>query len=122
MCIAAGALAPAVFERRMIKVDQIARIKHMEENLDQSAKAVKALLTALEDYRSIQEELEELAAYYSSALWRRDFEDDEAGKLPADLKRGVLSEDAVYDLLTENAKLIDTMQKIVEKYQIVSGP
>ena len=31
----------------------------------------------------------------------RDYEADEAGKLPADLKRGVLSEDAVYDLLSD---------------------
>ena len=32
----------------------------------------------------------------------KDYEADEAGKLPADLKRGVLSEDALFDLLEEN--------------------
>ncbi|MBQ3516767.1 MAG: DUF4298 domain-containing protein, partial [Lachnospiraceae bacterium] len=40
-------------------------------------------------------------AYYGSDIWRKDYEDDESGKLPADLKRGVLSEDAVYHLLTK---------------------
>ena len=44
---------------------------------------------------------QELAAYYASSEWKRDFADDEAGLLPADLKRGVLSEDGLYDLLAE---------------------
>ncbi len=39
--------------------------------------------------------------YYQSSLWRSDFEADEAGELPADLPRGVLSEDAIYNVLTE---------------------
>ena len=42
----------------------------------------------------------------------KDFEDDEAGKLPQDLKRGVLSEDAVYDLITENRELVIRMLKL----------
>jgi len=42
-----------------------------------------------------------LIDYYEGPLWREDFEADEAGKLPKDLKRGVLSEDAVYNLLTD---------------------
>ena len=43
----------------------------------------------------------------------QDFEDDEAGKIPRDLKRGVLSEDAVYDLLTENRELLVRMLRLV---------
>ena len=45
----------------------------------------------------------------------KDFEDDEKGKLPHDLKRGVLSEDAVYDLLTDSREISVRMLKIVEK-------
>ena len=30
-----------------------------------------------------------------------DFKDDEAGKLPNDLKRGVLSEDGLYNFLAD---------------------
>lgn len=40
-----------------------------------------------------------LSDYYGSAAWKRDFAADEAGRLPAGLKRGVLSEDGVYHLL-----------------------
>ena len=56
-----------------------------------------------------EEALRELAAYYDGGEWRADFEDDEAGKLPNDLPRGVLTEDAIYDLLTDNRELLTEM-------------
>lgn len=40
-----------------------------------------------------------LEEYYTSGEWLDDYEADEAGLLPADLKRGVLSQDSVYDLM-----------------------
>ena len=40
-----------------------------------------------------------LEEYYSSGEWQADYEADEAGLFPADLKRGVLSQDGLYDLL-----------------------
>ena len=40
-----------------------------------------------------------LAEYYGSDEWKQDFADDEAGRLPKDLKRGVLSEDGLWNLL-----------------------
>ncbi len=46
-------------------------------------------------------ELGKLSAYYSSDAWKRDYAADEAGLLPKDLKRGVLSEDGIYNLLEE---------------------
>ncbi len=40
-----------------------------------------------------------LEEYYTSGEWREDYEADEAGQLPPDLKRGVLSQDGVFNLL-----------------------
>ncbi len=45
--------------------------------------------------------LRRLLRYYEGGQWLGDYELDEAGLLPRDLKRGVLSQDGVYDLLTE---------------------
>ena len=45
--------------------------------------------------------LNELESYYASDEWKQDFEVDEAGLLPEKLKRGVLSEDGLYNLLDE---------------------
>ena len=88
---------------------QLERIAYMEQILDESTEAVAALEAALERYCSIQGKLQELSAYYAGSQWLQDFDDDSAGKLPADLKRGVLSEDAVYNLLTDNDRLREAL-------------
>jgi len=44
---------------------------------------------------------EELRTYYESGLWLCDYEADERGELPQGLKRGVLSEDGVWELLAK---------------------
>ena len=44
---------------------------------------------------------EELLQYYLGGQWLRDYEADERGELPEGLKRGVLSEDGVWNLLNE---------------------
>ena len=86
-------------------MEQLERIKRMERNLDQAISAVTSLQNALEHYVAVQPQIRELMAYYDSGDWLKDYDDDCAGKLPRDLKRGVLSEDAVYDLSTELTSL-----------------
>ena len=43
--------------------------------------------------------MDELEAYYTSGSWLRDYEDDEAGRLPAGILKGALSEDGIDTLL-----------------------
>ena len=78
---------------------QIARIRLMERRLDRATAAVKRLTGALDKWEAVQDDIDALDKYYSSGEWRQDFEDDEAGLLPEDLKRGVLSEDGLWNLL-----------------------
>ena len=44
---------------------------------------------------------QELREYYENGQWLRDYEADERGELPAGLKRGVLSQDGLWDLLNK---------------------
>ena len=92
---------------------QIARIRTMEQRMNRAAAAVKRLSVALDKWESAQEDITALGEYYGSDAWMKDYEADEQGKLPDDLKRGVLSEDAVYDLITEHDALMVRLQKIV---------
>ena len=94
-------------------MEQIERIQEMERCLDVCEDAVRGLSEALSAYEEARSAYRKLSDYYGSDLWMRDYEDDEAGKLPRDLKRGVLSEDGVYDLLTENRELMVRMLKLV---------
>ena len=76
---------------------QIARIKKYESYLNEA----QQLLCAGENSYRLKYIISELEAYYESVKWRKDFENDEAGLLPKKLKRGVLSEDGINDLLDE---------------------
>ena len=79
------------------------RINEMEQRLGRAAAAVDALEAALDQYEAAKNDLAALNAYLGSPEWHADRADDEAGRLPQDLKRGVLSEDAIWNLM-EHAK------------------
>ena len=99
-------------------MEQIERIQYYESLLDKVAPVLGNLEEALDAFDGIQEDVKELAAYYDDDAWREDFEADEAGLLPRDLKRGVLSEDGLYDVLSSHysltVRLLDTVSAILK--------
>ena len=99
-------------------MEQIERIQHFEMLLDRVAPVLENLEGALDAFDGIQEDVQELSGYYESDEWREDFEADEAGRLPLDLKRGVLSEDGIYDVLSNHyaltVRLLDTVSTILK--------
>ena len=99
-------------------MEQIERIQYFESLLDKVAPVLENLEEALDAFGGIQEDVKELSAYYESDEWRDDFEADDAGKLPKDLKRGVLSEDGIYDVLSGHyaltVRLLDTVSSILK--------
>lgn len=94
-------------------MEQIERIKTMEEHLNKATAAVKALNDALDLYTEAQESLEIIDDYLVSDEWEKDFADSEAGRLPNDLKCGVLSEDGIWDVLDTSRELNCQMLEIV---------
>ena len=81
--------------------------------MDQAGERPEALL----DY---QPEIKKLAKYYASSNWKKDFALDEEGLLPKDLKRGVLSEDGIYDVLERNKELIADRRKTMKRDAVVT--
>ena len=71
---------------------QIARIRTMEQRMNRAAAAVKRLSVALDKWESAQEDITALA----------------------DLKRGVLSEDGLWNLLVDVREL-DVLLKVTAK-------
>ena len=84
-------------------MNQIERIEYMERLFDFIIEARKEQHTNREKSARIQEAIRILAEYYASDDWKRDFADDEAGILPKDLKRGVLSEDGIWNILESDS-------------------
>jgi len=82
-------------------MEQIERIKRMESCLDRASVAVMELSAALEKYAEAQQAIRALEEYLGTEEWKADLEADEAGLLPKELKRGVLSEDGIWNVLAD---------------------
>ena len=81
-------------------MEQIQRIQYMETLLDEITAGLDT-----GEYASLESKVRELADYYEGPLWRADYESDENGLLPPGLKRGVLSEDGIYNVLLDYEQL-----------------
>ena len=82
-------------------MEQMERIRYMEQLFDLVSESITEPSTALDKSEKIQEAIATLSDYYSSDEWKQDYADDEADRLPKDLKRGVLSEDGIWNLLSD---------------------
>ncbi len=94
-------------KERETREERVERIRHYEKLYDRALSAVR---TITEIWTAEEETFAELASYYESGDWLKDYEADEAGELPENLKRGVLSQDGLFDLLAEH----DRWQNIPE--------
>lgn len=90
---------PVYFTKSATELDAcISRIVRMERIFDELRHILADApqkLTSL----SVRESVGVLSDYYEGGDWLHDYELDEKKSLPSDLKRGVLSEDGLYDLL-----------------------
>lgn len=98
--VLAGKSAPKIIrEDSICELLQIERIKRMEQRFNNALAAFKEESAA--SLKAVKEDVAELSKYYGSELWKLDFAADEAGNLPPNLKRGVLSEDGIWNLLSD---------------------
>lgn len=99
-------LDPDVYPKNLVE-----RVARMEEASKRVENMLVQLNQGLDSYSQVQHEIEILEKYLDSKQWHADFEADEAGKLPADMPRGVLSEDGLYNLLS---RVEDVKERFVD--------
>ena len=95
------------FKNRLAAESIPQRIYQMEAILDTAQQKMDALEKKIEEYKAYQTKIAELEAYYTSQQWKDDFALDEDGKLPKRLKKGVLSEDGIYNMLERNKEIME---------------
>lgn len=78
----------------------IQRVIKMERLFCQVLRLKSKHPRTLAELRAMRQSLAVLASYYSSREWKEDFAADEAGLFPRSLKRGILSEDGLWNLLS----------------------
>lgn len=108
-------------ENEEMRNEQVERITYYEELMTRTGETLSAGRSSAAGFARVQENLKKLSSYYGSEEWKKDFEADEKGDLPSDLKRGVLSEDGLYDLLEEGKEWTDSVLEslLSKEYHIV---
>ena len=108
--VLAGKSAPKIIKEDPIsELLQIERIKWMEQRFNNAMAAIKD--GSADSLKAIKEDVAELSKYYGSDLWKLDFAADEAGILPQDLKRGVISEDGICNLISDYHELLKSKRR-----------
>ena len=82
------------------------RSSYMESILDNATELMDNIEDAIKKFEDYQTEVDKLEKYYESQAWKEDLAMDEEGAISPGLKRGVLSEDGVYDLLERNKMML----------------
>lgn len=95
------------FKKRLAAENVPQHLFVMEGILNRATQKMDALEKKIAEYEEFQAEIQKLEAYYTSQQWKDDFAMDEKGELPDKLKRGILSEDGIYNLLERNKKLME---------------
>lgn len=80
-------------------MNEYEHITKMENILNHQTAGLHELEEALCFIENHFDDFHALLEYYYSEQRSQDLQNDKDGKLPADLRRGVLSEDAIFDFL-----------------------
>ena len=83
----------------------IERITQMENLFDNALAVIKQPAKTSKMLEELNEDIAILDKYYGSEQWKQDLADDEAGRFPGGLKRGILSEDGIWNLLSDYREL-----------------
>lgn len=94
-------------------------ITKMENILNSHQNKVNELSENLEYIQNHQDEYKSLIEYYYSEQRNQDLEDDQNNLIPETLNRGVLSEDLIFDLMTDYyevaVKMLEVATAILKK-------
>lgn len=86
----------------------ITRIQTMEMYFDTLQNAYQNNPILIREDAILNQYLQQLIDYYHNGQWLKDYELDEQGMIPMNIKRGVLSQDGLYNFF-DDIKAIDEL-------------
>lgn len=88
----------------------------MEKNMEEVKEKLDQAKIAFEQLKASMKQYDQLSAYYSSQDWFDDVQLYQDGKLPADIKAGILSEDGLYDVFGDMYEYALSQLEFVSEY------
>ena len=87
------------------------------ELMRRAGKILKSMEYALDEWDMMCSDLKILNKYLGSEEWKADLKADEDGLLPESLRRGVLSEDGIWNLLVDHRVLMQRLYEMIKNEQ-----
>lgn len=91
--------------RRPLPETELARIRELEARYNAWQAMLPALQAAQVQWREARALLAELQHYYHGGQWMQDVQADEQGRIPADMPRGILAEDTLWNAFHQEWQL-----------------
>lgn len=85
----------------------------MQDRYDELTRVLAGLDEAISEYKNFKPDLEVLKEYLNSGQLKVDAHIDDADQIPAEIKRGVLSDDGLYELLQGADKILTIAKSIL---------
>lgn len=101
-----------------IKISLV-RIEKMEARMNDWESQINQMNTAVSELEKQLSDLQSLYHYYYGPEWREDLALDEQGQLPEDLRRGVLSEDGLYNLFGDTEALAENLYSLAKQIESI---
>ena len=98
------------FSKRLKRDNVPPNLNKMEAILQQATQTLNTLQASIFDLQHMQDDIQKLSDYYGSKQWRKDLEAEEQGLFPEGLKRGILSEGGIYNLLERNKEIMEALR------------
>ena len=100
----------------MIDPDRDLRVNRMSEAFKRLSTISAVLSEKAEELEANASDVDRLKEYVAYGHWLTDFEADENGEIGPGVDRSVLSEDGLYNLMSDMEDLMHTFERLLERF------
>lgn len=77
-------------------------LKKHTETYEKYGELIGRINNILDEFEKNRADFDKLVEYYYSEQFKKDYDDSNQGKINSDINQGILTEDAIYDLMGDD--------------------
>lgn len=94
-------------------------LKKHTETYEKYGELIGKINNILDELEENREDFDKLVEYYYSEQFQKDYDDSNQGKIDSDINQGILTEDAIYDLMGDDyylaLRFLDLTNKMIQQ-------
>lgn len=94
-------------------------LKKHTETYEKYGELLGKINNILDELKENREDFDKLVEYYYSEQFQKDYDDSNQGKIDSDINQGILTEDAIYDLMGDDyylaLRFLDLANKMIQQ-------